>query len=240
MPAWNAIEWTPDMLAFLKENFNTKTNKLLAQELGLKVTSVQHKCYELNLYKMRLEYWNAEQIQFLKDNYKTIGDTEIAEIFNSKYSKNKGWTKKHIEKKRRYLKLKRTTQEIKAIREGWRKKGLYAESVRKMWQTRGTNALGTIVIWEGEKYIKTKNRYLHLRVFNYRVFIGKIPKGMLVRHKDNDQMNCFPENLELVTREQHARLNVYNSFSKYPEDLRTLIRFSRALKRQINKIEKQQ
>ena len=239
MKAWNAIEWTPPMLGFLNDNFNTKTNKLLAEELGLKVTAVRHKCYELGLYKMRLEYWNAEQIQFLKDNYKTIGDTQIAEIFNKKYSKKKGWTKKHIEKKRRYLKLKRTSQELKAIREDWRKKGLYAESVRKMWQTRGSNPLGTIVIWKGEKFIKTKKGYFHLRVFNYKVFVGKIKKGMLVRHKNNDQLNCFPDNLELVTREQHVRLNTYNSFSKYPEELRVIIRFNRTLKRQINKIENQ-
>ena len=72
MKAWNAIEWTPQMLGFLNDNFNTKTNKLLAEELGLKVTAVRHKCYELGLYKMRLEYWNAEQIQFLKDNLLAI------------------------------------------------------------------------------------------------------------------------------------------------------------------------
>ena len=104
---WNKIDWTDKRLKFLKENFNTMTNQQIADSLGLKITSVRHKCYELGLYKMTLEYWTDEQVDFLLKNYKEKGGTELAEIFNKKWYKDKGWTKKHIEKKRRYLKLKR-------------------------------------------------------------------------------------------------------------------------------------
>ncbi|WP_160316006.1 HNH endonuclease signature motif containing protein [Chryseobacterium sp. Hurlbut01] len=236
--AWNAIEWSPEMIAFIKGNFKTKTNKKLAQELGLKVTAVREKCYELGLYKLRMEYWNEEQIQFLKDNYKKIGDTEIAEIFNKKYKKNKGWTKKHIEKKRRYLNLKRSMAEIKSIREDWRIKGLYAESVRKMWKTRGCRQYGDRVVWKGESFTKIEIGYINTRVFVWNENFGEVPDGMLIRHKDGNQLNCEIDNLELVTRADNCRMNVYNSFSKYPEELRMIIKLKRALNRQINKIEK--
>lgn len=240
MKAWNAIEWSPNMIAFIKDNFNKKTNKRLAEELGLKVTAVRHKCYELGLYKMRLEYWTEEQIKFLEDNYQKIGDTEIAEIFNKKYKKAKGWTKKHIEKKRRYLCLKRTPEEIKAIREDWRKKGLYSESVRKMWKTRGCRLYGDRVIWAGQSFTKIEIGYIHTRVFVWTQNFGEVPEGMLIRHKDGNQLNCEPDNLELVTRADHARINVYNSFSKYPEELRIMIKKLRKLKRTIKKLSNEQ
>ena len=133
---WNKIDWTDKRLKFLKENFNTMTNQQLADSLGLKITSVRHKCYELGLYKMTLEYWTDEQVDFLLKNYKEKGDTELAEIFNKKWYKDKGWTKKHIEKKRRYLKLKRTPEEIARIHLGHIKKGVYVEGNKKMWETR--------------------------------------------------------------------------------------------------------
>ncbi|MCJ8153215.1 HNH endonuclease [Chryseobacterium sp. SSA4.19] len=233
--AWNKTEWTEEMILFIRENFNKKTNVQLAEDLGLKLTTVRTKLYELGLYKMKLEYWIPEQILFLKRNYHKIGDTEIAELFNKKYPKEKGWSKKHIEKKRRYLNLKRTPEMLKAIREDWTEKGLYKESNRKMWETRGARPLGSIVIWKGLKFIKTSIGYRHLRTFNYIVFIGEIPDRTNVIHKDNDQLNCNPENLMLISKEDHARRNRWNSYGKYPEDLKLQMRKVSKLKRIIKK-----
>lgn len=36
---------------------------------------------------------------------------------------------------------------------------------------------------------------------------GQIPAGMIVRFNDGNQLNCAPENLRLVTRAEHIRLN---------------------------------
>jgi hypothetical protein len=121
--SWNKIQWTNDQLKFLKKNFYKLTNRKLADALGLKLTSVRTKCYELGLKRMELEYWTKEQVRFLRQNYKKIGDLELAEIFNQKWHKDKGWSKKHIEKKRRYLGLKRTEEEknlipIRTVRAG--------------------------------------------------------------------------------------------------------------------------
>ena len=108
--------WTDDMISFLKINFLNMTNQQLADALGLKLTKVREKCYELGLKRMELEFWSKEQVDFLLAYYEIMGDVEIAEIFNQLYAKKKGWTFKHIEKKRRYLKLRRTRTQVKKIK----------------------------------------------------------------------------------------------------------------------------
>lgn len=230
--AWNKIDWNEDRINFLKKNWKTKTNKELADALGLRLTSVRTKLYSLGFKRMDLQYWTEEQIQYLRDNYQKIGDTEMAEIFNQKWDKKKGWSKKHIEKKRRYLKLKRTPEEIAKIHLGHIKRGAYAEGVRKMWQTRGTNEIGTIVIWDGNKMIKTESGYQFLRLVNYRKFVGEIPKGMMVRHIDGNRLNCGPENLVLITRTENARLN---AAIRCPPELRETMKLLRKLQLKIKR-----
>lgn len=111
----NVITWTDDMTQFLKDNFWELTNQQLATALNLRLTKTRNKCRELGLKRIDMEYWTTEQIDFLISNYKIKGDVEIAEIFQIKFPKNKRWTKNHINKKRRYLKINRTIEEIKTI-----------------------------------------------------------------------------------------------------------------------------
>ncbi len=111
----NRIVWQEWQLQFLEDNWQKMTAKAISQALGLSRTIVRMKKYELGYYKMQLEYWTEEQILFLKDNYKTIGDVEIAEKLQEKYPKQKRWDKRHIAKKRKYLDLQRTEEERKLI-----------------------------------------------------------------------------------------------------------------------------
>lgn len=233
--AWNAIEWSPEMVDFLKANHQFLTNSELAARLGLKLTSVRTKCYELGLYKMLMQYWTDEQVQFLIENYKTKGDTELAEMFAARWQKDKGWSKKHIEKKRRYLKLRRTDEEKDAIREGHRQRGVYVEGNRKMWRTRGTRAVGHRAIWEGESYTKTECGYVHTRIIEWEKAHGPVPAGKLVCHKDGNKLNCEPENLILLTRQE----NVIKSRSRLYDgtNLTTLLLLSR-LNRKIKQTKK--
>jgi len=111
----NATVWTEDMISSLKENFYKKTNKELAEMLGLRLTVTRNKCAELGLKRMSMEYWNEEMIQYLKNNYKMKGDVEIMEYFKQNYPKQKGWKRKHFQQKRRYLGLIRTEEEIRRL-----------------------------------------------------------------------------------------------------------------------------
>lgn len=112
---WNATVWTDEMISSLKKNFYTKTNKQLADMLGLRLTVVRNKCRELGLKRMTLEYWSDEMVQYLKDNYKTVGDVEIMEYFKINHPKQKGWKRNAIRKKRGQMGLHRTKKEINVI-----------------------------------------------------------------------------------------------------------------------------
>jgi hypothetical protein len=62
---------------------------------------------------------------------------------------------------------------------------------------------------------------------------GLIPKGFNVIFKDKDRFNFKINNLQLVSNRELMKLN---SFLKFPEDVRDLIRAKSVLTRQINKI----
>ncbi len=211
--AWNKIEWPEENLQYLRDHWKTKTNRELAEGLGLNLTTVRTKLYELGLKRMELQYWTEEQTTYLRNHYKTIGDVELAEIFNQKWYKEKGWTKKHIEKKRLYLKLKRTKSQLKKIHARNKKAGRLAICVKKRWETTGSNPIGTIVVWNhpfGQlQHIKTAEGYIPYHRYIWEQEHGKIPKGYNVCFKDGNRMNCTLDNLIFLSdKELHLVSNV--------------------------------
>lgn len=116
MSCGKRIIWTDKMIDFIQKNFYDMTNPQLAKSLGLTLTVTRNKCRELGLKHIELEYWMPEQIKFLKANYKTMGDVDIANTLQILFPKNKKWRKQHIHKKRNYLGLHRTVKEIASIR----------------------------------------------------------------------------------------------------------------------------
>lgn len=209
-PPPNKHQWTATEIEFLKNNFENLTNKQLASKLKLTLTMVRTKCYELGMKRMELEYWTEEQVAYLKANYKQIGDVEMAEIFQEKWPKKKGWTLKHIEKKRLYLKLQRTKEEVAAVKARNIKKGRFAICVKKRWLKTGTMAIGTVRYWkktdsEGDfPVIKTETGYKHWNRWKWEQVYGKIPKGMNVVFKDRNNKNLTIENLMLLSNEELA------------------------------------
>lgn len=206
----NKIIWTEAQLNFMTMNFDVMTNQAMADALGLKLTSVRTKLYELGLYKMRLEYWTDEQIEFLKANYETLGDTELAEIFSQTWAKEKGWSKKHIEKKRRYLKLKRSTEQKKAVHARNVAAGAYSMCAINAWKTRGVSPVGTIRFWRTSgsdrmvPFIKLAEGYVHWSRWFWEKTNGPIEEGMFVSFV-GDTSNLTIENLKLVTALEHRQ-----------------------------------
>lgn len=208
----NRIVWQQWQLQFLKENWQCMNARQLSEALGLSCTIVRMKKYELGYLSMQLEYWTDEQIAFLKKYYQKTGDTELAQMFNERWHKNKGWTKKHIEKKRRYLGLKRTAAEKSAIQKRNTKNGMFAMCPVKSWITRGGAAPeGETRMWKladsPVQVIKVNGRWVHHARHLYIKTFGNIPRNCLVRLKDNNPYNVIAENLMLVNRSEHAILN---------------------------------
>lgn len=205
------IELTTEMKAYLRLNYDHQTNAQLAKALGLKLTKCREFLYSLGLQRMKLEYWTDEQIKFLVDNYQMLGDTEIADLFNNQYQKEKGWSKKHIEKKRRQLKLKRTKEQIANIREDWRLKGLYKESNRKMWLTRGVSTEGTIryqnLGGRSIPMVKVDGKFIHYARHRWIELHGDIQTGMNVCFIDNNPQNMADDNLYLRSDAELALIN---------------------------------
>jgi hypothetical protein len=206
------INWSPKMLSFLEENYQVMTNKQLAEGLGLRLTSVRTTLYSMGYKRMELEYWTKAQINYLYKHYHTKGDSELAEIFNSKWHKEKTWTKKHIEKKRRYLKLKRTESEKKKIHERNRLAGRFAMCPLKAWETRGQAPDGEIRIWKPNgnqvPMIKIKGKWVRWSHWYWEKHRGPIKKGMNVIFKDRNPFNRTIRNLAVIT---NAELSLHNS-----------------------------
>ena len=208
---WHKIIWTDEMLSFLKDNYHKMTNRQLADALGLEITSTRHKLYELGFKRIEMEYWSEAQVNFLKENYRKMGDTEIAELFNMLWHKDKGWTKKHIEKKRSYLKLKRTESEIfqilvRNIDQGRMQNCRWSESTKTSLQLPIGSIVTRTIQGYKTKLIKIRGGFVKLSRFNYEKKYGVIPEGMVIVMKDGNPLNCEPENLTLTTREQQAEL----------------------------------
>ena len=228
---WNATEWTDEMISSLKENFESKTNQQLAEMLNVRLTVLRNKTRELGLRKIEMEYWTEEQIKFLKSNYKKIGDKEMAILFNGLWEKEKRWTLKHIEKKRLYLELKRTAEELAAIKVRNKKRGCWQDM--NSWDTRGASIIGEIRIWRftgySYKVIKTKDGYRIYSRWMYENNYGPIPKGHIVTFKDEDPMNVVPENLYTIPMAENARRNR----RKYPVELQELDKIIKQLNKKL-------
>lgn len=209
----NRIIWTAEMDNFLIKNFDHLTNQQLADGLGLKITSVRHRCYALGLKRMELEYWTDEQIALLKKWWKTRGDSEIAEEFAKRWDKAKGWSKKHIEKKRRYLGLKRTEEMKLKIHARNKRLGRWSECAVKAWKHRDVNPDGSIVYWLNGRtkkpmpMIKVDGIYVHYPRYRWKQLGRKIKRGHNIILRDGDPFNLSDDNLEMLSDKDLAIRN---------------------------------
>lgn len=124
---YGKILFSESDIAFIKENFQSMTNKAIADALGLKPTRVRTKAYELGLKRITMEYWPEAATNYLIDNFRRIGNKEIVSYFKTHFPKTKGWSTHHIDKKLEQLNLKRNKLDLYIIKERNRKKGSYGK-----------------------------------------------------------------------------------------------------------------
>lgn len=218
----------------MRENYETMTNRELAKAIGQNLTTTRTRLYELGLKRMELEYWTGEQVQFLRDNYREYGDTELAEIFELKWNKDKGWDKKHIEKKRCYLGLKRTKAEKNKINKRNWAQGRFADIHEKMWKERGVTPIGERKVWRMNNrptvVIKLKDGFVHYAHWLWQQVHGPVPEGSVVRLKDGNPMNVTLDNMQCITRAEHAQRN---KLADLPDDIIDVVILNRQLKKLI-------
>ncbi len=224
------------ILTYAKENLQTMSNVQIAENLGISIKSLRKVLYANNIKRLELEFWTKEQVDYLKRNYKKIGDSEIAEYFQKKFPKKKIWTKKHIEKKRLYLKLKRTPEELKLIHSRNTKKGRFAICNKKRWLATGVTPIGTIVFWSNQTkkrhFIRTEKGFVCYNRFLWESQNGKIPKGMCVARKNDNETPAQIEELELISRAELGRRNKLENLT-LPTELREIIYLTNKIKKMI-------
>lgn len=174
--------------------------------------------------------WTKEEDQFLIDNYGWIGDVRLAEMFEERFPKGYPWTCKHIEKRRYYLKLKRTSEQEQTL--------AYLNRITtcrfKSWDTRGRHKEGTIVEWyvrdRKRKYIKFRGKFRLYSRHKYKEDHGVEPLPNHVVRKDGRQYSRA-ENAIINSTQRNGKL--------YPAELLDTIISIHKLNRKIKEHEKQ-
>jgi hypothetical protein len=159
--------------------------------------------------------WTKAEDKFLKENYEWIGDKHLAAMFQKRFPKHYPWTLKHIEKRRSYLGLNRTHEQIHILRYINNQDGRQL----KMWDKRNRMKDGEIRTWNKQTYIKHNGK-----VILYHRFLAGAKKGQVVRRHEGG--------VRIVTLSDNARLNA-KIRAALPDDLKQTIKALNKLKKLI-------
>jgi len=228
------VNWYPDELLFLKENINKLTNQQLLDAINAKrskpvgYSAMRHQFIRMGILRQIQIRWSQEDVNYLKKHFRKKGNVELA-ILLTKRKKTfrvidgkrvyRQFNKKHVEKKLKLLKLKRTPEEVSAIKKRNIEIGLtpVITSSDNYWSrgVRQKSKDGDIKIWKRQdgkliRVIKVDGKFTPYSRWFYHNFISPVPAGMNVFHIDLDPLNDDPENLELrnkkgVNREDRKR-----------------------------------
>jgi hypothetical protein len=149
--------------------------------------------------------WTRAMDRMLTLNYEWVGDCRLAEMFEERFPKGYPWTCKHIEKRRSYLRLKRTKEQEKTLRF----LNCLTTDKDKSWDTRGRSPEGSFRFWKGQKFIKVNGRFILYAPYQYQQETGnQIPAHHVIRDG------------RLIHRSEHAIRNTLNRNGKqYPEPI---------------------
>ncbi len=224
MSAKTPIEWFPDELVFIQKNFFKKTNKELLDHINsrrsdpIKLTTFFNQCRRMGLKRGIQIRWSNEDTEYLKRNYRRMGDYELARKLKNRYKTFriiegkkvfKQFSFKNVEKKRDLLGLKRTEEEVYKIRQRNIRLGIAFAFTKEhhMWNSgfREVAKEKDIRIWKDtsgnlKRVIKIKGRFIPYTRWFYQQEIGIIPKKHIVFHIDLDRLNDSHENLEVRKR----------------------------------------
>lgn len=160
--------WNQEMTDFLINNHTKLTNPEIAAALGLTLTVTRNKMYELGLQRVQYDKWSEEQVKYLKDNFQTIGDVQIAEYFNENMPKSYLWTRRMIRKKRSYLGLIRSEEQLHIIRHNNATTGNAATIIQNSGSLNLTDKYVATLISGGSRKL---DRKLREKLLQYRPII---------------------------------------------------------------------
>lgn len=167
---------------------------------------------------MRRTRYTQEQLLFLKDNSQ-LPRRELTAAFNKKFQSNRSYSSiTQICSKNGWacpVNTGRFQKGSTPFNKG--KKGFISANVtsfKKGNRPKNARSVGTITrrkeksgYWYQRIKIAEPNIWKMLHVYIWEQRYGEIPKGKFVVFKDKNPLNVSIENLMLVSRSEHARLN---------------------------------
>ena len=215
------VQWDCFDLAFIRKHFYEMTwtellkavNETRPANLRVELSALRHQARRMGLNKGIQIRWSDEDIRYLEANFRKYGDTELAGRLNKRKKTSRiidgkkvyrTFTKKHINKKRDLLGLKRTPEEVEAIKKR-NKELLPRQCFTKEWNvyTRGIRKVAaeeTTRIWGGRRMVKVNGGFIPYTRWFYHNYISPVPEGYIVYHLDYDTLNDNPENLAICRR----------------------------------------
>jgi len=161
--------------------------------------------------------WTTKEVKYLKSNYQAKGDVQLAAELNRMPKPSRLFTRDHISKKRKLLRLTRSPEELKIIRSAHAKNGVY-NTVCKRWQTTGVAKENEIRIhnFNGirRRVIKINGTFINYARYYYQTFIAPIPPGHVVTHKNGNVLDDSPGNLQTIPRGKLSSQNSKNRYKK--------------------------
>lgn len=242
-------KYTKEQIAFLRENAPGNTRATLLDkfnaafdldltEATLKSTMQNHKI-KVGIRETKNNYHllTPEQEDFVQANCLGIGNKELTQSINEKFGTN--FTVKQI---RAYKK----NHDLRSGLTGYFEKGHVPvnKGTKGMFNVGGNSTsfkkgdkiwnempIGTEV-FRSDGYLWTKlqddpPKWQQSHILLWEKANGPIPEGMIVTFLDGDRRNVSLDNLTLITRQEHVRLNGYGYRSDDAEITKTGIQLTR-------------
>jgi hypothetical protein len=182
---------------------------------------------------------SPEQVEFVKREYKKRSRQYLLEAINRKFGLSLKLKQLTSFVKNHNITCGRTGQYVKGnvpYNTGTKGQGICkpnSGSFLKGHVSGNTKPLGSericskdgfilVKVAENNPYTGARTRFKHKHVVVWEKNNGPVPQGMIVRLIDGDPTNCEPENLLLVTRAEHLRLNQLG-LASYPEELKPTV-----------------
>lgn len=197
-----------EVKTFLINNYKTKQHIELASIVGISIHRVRKMLYKLGLNN-KIRKFSNQDINFLKSNFKVMGNKELGMSLNRSADS--------IKDKLKRLKLKRTTNEVTALLKRPNKAHFKVGS--KPHNTKAVQFISLKKCLNGVFYYQIKLADNHWQLYHRYLWekqYGKIKKDTIISFVDGNQMNCVLENLKCISKEENM---LRNSIHKLPSEI---------------------
>lgn len=181
------------------------TNAELAKRFGITSNRMRLLMRRANIGRYKVNYWSDEDIQYLKENFNSSTEKELAQYF--------GRTKKAVSKKKRQYDLKLSEERKSDLG----RKGQQCMSRPSNWKEEGAVwFLKNTGIW----MTKQNGKNIHWRRWAYEKLHGPIPSSVKIFWNDGDNSKLDPTKLQLTPSRlkrsdyQKAKMYVLSTISR--------------------------